>query len=440
MFTAKSRAQHPSILARLRSRAIVGDTAAVIAAQIWSKGVVYGVTLLMARFLGVRDFATFNYFLLTSTLLSGYLTMGLPLAITKLIAGAGDGGDESRYQAMAAVLSITGVTTLLACVAAPVYLPLLLSNELPLSGLWILAAAALASWCALGQTALYAVRQFKWALVPNIVGSLVFVAAAIISARAGEVEPLLIGGVVTPLVTGVGLAILLRRHHVLPPGNPFRRVSKALARHALAIALPGLGLSVLAATWSWLVARSLLEQQNSSEDFAMFAIALQWFALLMLIPLGASQAVFPRYVEMATSRHIHWRAVLMPAAGTFAALLLLAPLGALAAPVLTWLYGGQYQFSPYLLLIVTLTAAINAPQSLLSTAVIAWHGAGTWLLANLVALAVCLTCLHLAPPRTGFEAFVILLVTISTLLICALLLLRRAGKRTSGHSPEALTG
>lgn len=434
---ANGRAALPRGMARLRGRAIFGDTVAVVAAQIWSKGVVYGVTLLMARYLDVTAFATFNYFLLTSALLAGYLGMGLPLATTKLIAGAGEDGEEGRYRAMAALLAIALATTLLACLAAPLYLPLIVSDELPLSGTWIIAAAALGSFSALGQTALYAVRQFKWALVPNLLGSVVFVAGAVAATRAGEVEPLLIGGVIAPVVTGAGLFILLRRYRVLPPGNPLRRLAPALIRQAIGVALPGFGLSVLSVTWNWLVARSLLEQGNSAEDFAIFAIALQWFALLMLIPLGASQAVFPRYVDMATHRHIHWGAVLTPAVGLFAALLALAPLAYLAAPLLTWVYGSQYNFPPDLLCVVTITAAISAPQSLLATAVIAWHGAGTWLLANVLALAVCLASLHVAPPQTGFAAFAILLLTISTLLMSALLLLWLADRRSGPATGEA---
>lgn len=421
--------------ALLRRPALMADTLYVVVGQITAKGVVYGATIALAQTLSTQDFATFNYFMISVALLSGYVAAGLPLAITKLVAPGAQMAPGDRHRAVSALLLAAALTSLAAIAGAPLYLPLIISDELPLDGGWIVTATIVSCWAGFAQIALFAVRRFKETLPAIVAGSIAFAAGTVVAAVTADLRPVLIGAIASPLVMVAGMAGSLRRFDVLPAFSRWKSANATMLRTVLIISVPSIGLNVMAGTLNWLVGRALLEDPGSVAEFNMYAVGLQWFALLMLVPTASSLALFPRYVQMSHEGDVPLSALLKPAMLMGGALILLTPIAYVMAPLVTWLYGGTYQFSGLMLSAVVLAAAVAGPQNILGHAVIAFRGAGTWLAANVAALTLCVSYLYLAPPRTAPEAFLVVIATTATLLVLAPLLLawKRRTPIAGGH-------
>lgn len=384
------------------ARPIMRDSLVIMISQICSKGTVYLVAVMVARYLTVQDFAIFNFFLVTTTLLTGYLGLGLPLAVTKLLAQRVR--SEATDDAVHAILWLGGLSSLFVLVAGPFLMPLLLPDELPLRGLWVVVGAIAGIWVGLAQTGLYAVGRFAETLVPTLVGSAVFAVGAVWAAVTGSLFVLLCGIVSAPILMTVLLTVRLARADVMMKRLRLYKPSMRTIGTVLRVALPGMGLNVVFVTLNWVVARSLLEHQQTMREFNILSLGMQWFALALFVPMSAGQAMFPRYVRMAADRELGARAIALPSLATAALMLIASPVGFAATPVINWIYGSTYRIEPGFVGTVLLLAAVAGAQTLLACVVIAFRGAPTWLWVNIAGLAACVLVIVVWPPTTALEA------------------------------------
>lgn len=416
-------------LLRMRGGRLAGDAAVIAVAQIVSKGVMYAIVIAMAQRLSPVRFGELNFVLITAALVASYLTAGLPLALPKLIVPINEDPAVPRRELAAAVLMAL-LVSVVALVAGPFCIHLLVPVEYRAYNGWILVAAVTASWAPLAQAALYAVQGFKEVVVPLAIGAVLLLVGALLP--PARVQPqtfftfLVASQVATAAITLRAVrrkarTDLLRPSDLGGPDGP----DAAAYRAVLGIALPAMGITVIWASLSWLIARGLIAHQASPSEFNMVAIGLQWFALIMFVPLSLGQALFPRYVAMGHAGQVPLRAILLPAGGVAAALLAAAPIGMAVTPLLVRVYGGHYAFTPSFVLLVALAAAVTAPINLLSQFIIAVRGTGVWLAASIVALLTCIALVALAPPATASQAFTLMIGTNGTLLLVALLIVWR---------------
>ncbi|WP_374945164.1 hypothetical protein [Sphingomonas sp.] len=421
---------------RTGRRPIVQDTAFIITAQLWSKGALHVISMLMAQFLSVQAFSTYNVFLLTTTVLASYLGLGLPLAAAKLLA-RGDTTDGDRER-LSVVLYLAAAATVGAVVLKPLYIPVLMPSAVSLNAWWVVAGGALSAWSVLGQSSLYAVRGFRRALLPILSGSALLALGAALAIARSDVHFLIVGALASPLVAAIGSARALSAYDTVP--RPSLRLPSSEAFHdVLRTAVPGIGIGVIFTSMTWMIASSLLSHQSSAEQFNMFSVGMQWFALVLFIPLALGQAVFPRYIRMAHQQSTPARMIIQPVASTVAMLLVMAPFAALFTPLLILLYGNKYPFSPVFVVCVILAAAVAGAQTLLSHFVIASRGAGTWMAASLIALSICIACLHVAPPATALAAVLVVGIAYGSLLALAIPIAvytaRTGGRTTTPAAP-----
>ncbi len=423
------------LLAGFRSHSFATDGAWVIATQVVGKGSATLLTLLLARFLTVRDFSAFTYLFTTAVLLSSYMSAGLPLAISRVVAEGRDARSWPEDDRLGAVLLVTATAGVAAIALAPLYLPWLLSDEVPVSGPLVVAAAVAITWSALAQAGLYGSGQFRAALAPVVAGTLVVLLGTVAAVSIGSMALLVFGNIAGILVPAAAYTRHLRCQGVLAPLHWTRWPRRPAVADVLATTLPGLGFSVIYASMNWLLARTLIERQATADQFNQYAIGLQWFSLVLFVPLAFGQVLFPKFVQKTRSGALTVTQIVAPAGLTFATVLLCALVGTALTPLVSWIYGGQYRFTHAFVFAMLLAAALSGAVNLLGSFVMAARGMAAWLLVNIASGTGALLLLRFMPVDTAVGAATVLCLTqLTPLLIACILVVRHRSRHPLTHA------
>ena len=409
-------------------RSLMGDTGYVLLVQFFSRGSLNLLTIFAANVLTVAQFSSYNYFVITATLLSVYMAAGLPIAITKAVSER-DRSPRRTADALVSAAALFAGTSAVFLLTAPLYWPLLDAGEIQVSRGAVLLGALCMAFYALTIAGMQGLRAFRQSVAPVCAGAAILAVMAATQWAYPAGQSLLWGVILFNLVPAVLFLRFLRRAALVPRRAASRWPTRATAHHVLASALPMLGSALVFNTVSWLTARTLFEHQRAPTEFGQFVAGMQWYALALFVPLAFAQAIFPRLVERSHGGTLSSKMVLGPAALSFAALVVGGAVAAPFAPVLTWLYGSSYRFSAAFVFTVMLAAAVSGATNLLGQSIVAWRGAGTWFLANLVLLGGSVALLTMRAPRTAQEAMSITLVAQTAMVITAVLIIRQAQRR-----------
>lgn len=422
------------LVAAFRSHSFAADGFWVVATQIIGKGSATLMSLLLARMLTVGDFSAFTYLFATGTLLSSYVAAGLPQTVSRVVAEGRDHASWTGDDRLGAVLLVAAVSSGAAIAGAPLYLPWLLSDEVPISGPLLIAAALAITWTALAQAALYASGQFRAAFPPVVVGTVLVLVCSAAAIVVGSSTLLILGNIAAILAPAIAYTRRLYRAGVLAPLHWQRRPGRAALREVLVTALPGLGCSVIYASINWLLARTLIEQQETADQFNEYAIGLQWFSLVLFVPLAFGQVLFPKFVQKTRSSTLGLAQIVVPPALTFGIVLCCAVAGTVLTPLISWVYGGHYSFSRLFVFTMLLAAALSGAVNLLGSFVMAARGFAAWLLVNIASGAVAGLLLWLLPLGSAFAAArVLCLVQLTPLVIASVLVVHHRAKHPLTH-------
>lgn len=398
---------------------VAADTFYVLVTQVVSKGVLTALTVLMARGLSVEQFSRFNYFLVTTGVLTSYVALGLPLVASRVLSEGNLDRSWREDPRTAAMLALAVLASAGAVVASPLFLPWLMADEIRVSAPLIVIGALAAAWNAIGQAAMYAVRAFRQAFWPAMLATAFTCVAASLGVATDQALWPIVGNILFYLAPVLLYWYHLKGAGVTPPHRAVLNPNREAMGQTLAIALPGLGVTVIYATVNWLIARTLVEHQSSPTQFNEYLLGLQWVSLALFVPLGLGQAIFPRFVEASRAGASEVRAIVVPAAITFGSVALIALTASLATPVLDVVYGASYDFDPAFVFTVLLAGAFGGAVNLIGVYVMATRGTAAWFLANLASLGVALPLLSLNPPTSAFAAARVLCGCYAALLTVA---------------------
>jgi O-antigen/teichoic acid export membrane protein len=406
---SRLRSSLASASGKLRThRALAEDTGYVLAVQLLSRGVLNLVTIAAANILTVAQFSSYNYYLITTNLIGAFAGMGLSVAATTILAGAASSPGEDHQRRAAALVWILIATAAFSAAVAPFLLPLVQPDEVSLSAILLIAGSIVLAIYGICNAAMQGAGAFRATLLPVTVGAAMLVGGTFWSWTASSELPLLIGMILFYLVPTVLFVAFLRSRgrirgrwlRTAPGGTALREVA--------ATALPSLGAGLIFTGVNWWIARMLLAHQGAPEAFPQFVIGMQWFSLALFVPLAVSQAIFPRYVQMARTGQLSRAAIVQPALLGFGLVLLLVLVAVPATPLLSLIYGSNYDFGMMFVAAILLAAALSAPAGILGQCIIAAAGAGAWLRIYVVFFAVGVGLPLLFPPQTALAAAAIL--------------------------------
>lgn len=407
------------------------DTSVVMLVMVISRGVLALVMVAAANFLTIAQFTAYNYFMITTSLVSAVLGLGLPTAAIRVTAESTPDKAPDFHQLIATIWWGFALGALGLVLAAPLILPQMAAEGVQVSEtLLIIGAVALAGG-GICNGAMQGAGAFKATLPPAILGTIALLGGCLWAWSVGSERPLLIGVILFYILPAALYLVHLRRLGFISFKAVFRLPTASTVRNVSDTALPTLGTAAIFTGINWWLASSLLDHQTSPDAFAHFAIGMQWFSLASVLPLALSSAILPRYIQLAKSSAMPIRVVLRPALITFGLVLALTVVAILMTPLLSIIYGRNFQFSVLFVMLIMLTAAFSATAGVIGQSIIAFHGAATWLKTFLVFLVVGLAVPFLWPTRNEVIAAATLGLINVALLGAALATILLARRRRS---------
>ncbi|WP_323030459.1 oligosaccharide flippase family protein [Brachymonas denitrificans] len=364
-------------------RTLVGAAIWSTAAHLLGRGSLVIGAILLARNLDTGAFAAYSYFQLTVSMLATYAAMGLGMTASRFFAECNH-VDDSEMPPIGGlwILSIfIGLTFALAILLIPAHLMnggLGVPRWMLALGVFVVALDVVPGGGILG------LERYPEAAVTAGAYGIVLILGTIMASKSGSGVAAMMAFVFASLIQSIGNAIVVVREVGLRKLARNVNMNTLFFRRIFGFAGPMFGVTLLAASGSWVVGRMILAGSTNEHGFALYTIGLQWYALALFVPGMVSRILFPRLVR-AHLQEGEDNSRILVRKGSIAALLavtIISILGFLLSPWLLSLYGGNYGVDKWLLGAFLLAAIPHAPVNTIGNAILATHGQKTWFLAT----------------------------------------------------------
>ena len=406
-------------------RKISQDFVFAALSQVLGRGSLILASIAVANFMTVESFSTFTYFNLTLAMVATFSTLGLSVTASRIFAESTVSLNEDKRSEARCVLA-------LACGSALFMVTVL--HMAP--DAWLLAGTGLsrpvfyASVMAITMNtvlmgAVSGRGDFRLLAVAGAAGLALLLLAVAAAVRLGSVD-IALWGVLASMV----LQILIYWSRLLPMlrGSTSGVVSGALAAKVLSIAGPMFVTSLLIATVFWALGRSLLGAENGTAEFSKYAVGLQWFSFILLVPSITTRVFFPRIVRATVKGSARRRHLVLANAGANFLVAAVIGTGALLFDeTLLALYGNAGVTDAEVFRLFVLAAVAASPVNGLSNAIITRDpGPRRWLLLQVCwALIALFSAQYVGVSKGASAAAIGFLVGYLALIPASLLVLWR---------------
>jgi O-antigen/teichoic acid export membrane protein len=388
------------------------------------RGVVVLGMMAVARLLGPGDFGALTMIYSTALMFEAVATVGLTIPATKFTAELRATNPERAGRVIAFCSRMAAAFGAVVALALAVAAPWLaaaalaaphLTDELRLCALLLL----FSTWAAAQAGSLVGLEAFRiLACASAMTGTgtvVLLVAGAAAGGSVGAVVGLVAGSMLGATVHHLALRRAMRKAE-LAWVSAFPKEEFALLWR---FSLPALLGDALWMPANWAANAILANTPDGYAELGVLGVAMQWFALLMFLPIVLTRVMLPLFAERIGGDAQSQAADL--ARGTAGVLVVvmtpLAAMVALASPAIMALYGGAYRDGAPALALMAMAAAAAAPQGVLESYVAAkgrmWPRStfnllwalitvsGAALLAGLGAVGVAASILSAYTIRTG---------------------------------------
>lgn len=371
-------------------RTLAKNAALSIVAHILARGSLVFASIFLARSIETHEFAAYSYFQLTVSMLAAYSALGL-------------GATASKFFAEAAVCSADTAppigTLWLISICSGLFLGLIVcvlprewvDGGLDISPVLLAIGVVSVSLGVIPSGGVVGLERFKASMYVAALSAVVLIIGSIFSSYYRSLFLAMLVFVLASLIQAIGNSFVvfstLRFGYIL---ELVRFGKKDLLRIA-SFAGPMVGVSLLAASGSWVVGRLILEE-NGHQSFALYSIGLQWYALALFIPGMVARVLLPRLVKNKGLVSAKERKKLVATGALLAtgAALAVSIVGGFLSPWLLHLYGQEYAVNRWLIGVFLFSAIPLAPANTLGNAILSDDGQRSWL--ALIALSfVCMT-------------------------------------------------
>lgn len=391
--------------------------------QVLGRGSLILASILVANFMTVESFSTFTYFNLTLAMIATFSTLGLSVAASRIFAESTVSLDADKRSEARCVLVLAAGSALFMVALLHMAPDAWLLAGTGLSRPVFYASALAITMNTVLMGAVSGRGDFRLLAIAGGAGLAVLLIAVTVAAQIGSINVALWG-----VLASMALQIAIYWTRLWPmlrgPGSSL--VSRALALKVLGIAGPMFITSLLIAAVFWALGRSLIGAENGAEEFSKYAVGLQWFSFILLVPSITTRVFFPRIVRATVNESAHRRHLVLANTGANFLVAALIGLGALLLDdTLLALYGNVHVTDAEVFRLFVLAAVAASPVNGLSSAIITRApGPRRWLLLQVGwALIALLSAQYVglsdgaAAPATGFLAGYLCLLPASLLVL-----------------------
>ncbi|TAK53556.1 MAG: hypothetical protein EPO25_10270 [Gammaproteobacteria bacterium] len=361
--------------------------------HILSRGSLMVSAIVLARSLDSLSFAAYSYFQITISMLAAYASMGLGVTASRFFAEVGIdiAGREppplSTLCCLAVVLAGFAFLVVLGLPSAWLNAGLPVPRWMLALGMFLLALGVMLNGAILG------LEKFRQASLVSAVSGTTMLLGTWLAAKHHSAPIGMASLLLAVLVQNIGEAMIV--FHAIGWRRFVRdlKVRRSDVERVFGFAGPMLIVSLVSASGAWLLGRLVLQGKGGSHAFALYAIGLQWFSLVLLLPGMLSRVILPRLVRRSAGgsdtnavralvRRGAWMAMVAATAMTVVGLLL--------GPWLLSIYGAHYAAGRWFIGAFMAAAILSAPANTIGNAIVVHDGQRQWLLLTLVWLVVLL--------------------------------------------------
>jgi len=360
-------------------RLLAANAAWSAVTHLLGRGSIVFAAMLLARALGTNSFATYSYFQLTVSMLAAYAAMGMGVTASRFFAEFGY-VDEADSAPIGTLWILSTIAGLVFAIIAMVLPKNWLGGGLQVHGGLFAIAIFVTALNVVPSGGILGLERYRDSSVVSGLSATVLIVGAFFAGRTGSVLAAMLVFIFSTFIQSFGNSFVVLR--VIGWQTVLKKVSFCAAdfQKVAFFAGPMFGVTLLAASGSWIVGRIILAGPSSEHGFALYAIGLQWYALALFIPGMISRVLLPRLVRARYQIESSNRAGLLKSGITLTLFtsVVISSVGIFLSPWLLGLYGSTYQMNKWGIASFLLAAIPAAPANTIGNAIVASDGQRIW--------------------------------------------------------------
>ncbi|HDR1023064.1 TPA: oligosaccharide flippase family protein, partial [Pasteurella multocida] len=305
-----------------------------MSSHILSRGVLLFSGMLLARNVPVEDFAVYNFFLMTATMISNYGSMGLDIAASRFFA---EKKENQNHKILGNLYSISFVLAILSGIATFLFI----DNIWPIDSYYKILISITVLLLILNITptgGVMGVEKYKDFFFLSIFNTIILLGGVATTIKYKDISIQLYAYIISILFLFFAQNYLLKKDtQVFKSLSNFKFEKNALKEISSFCGAMSL-VSILASTAPWLLGKIILDNYNNLY-FSVYSIGLQWFSLGMFIPGIISRLILPRLVKQYNIDNQSKKEVKITLLATLLISFMIFILGSLLSPQIMKWYG-----------------------------------------------------------------------------------------------------
>lgn len=365
--------------------------------QVLGRGALILASIVVANFMTAESFSTFTFFNLTVAMIATFSMLGLGVAASRIFAESAAKLDGDKRCEARSVLLLAFCSALVAVGVLHALPHTWLDGDVTLSRPVLYGSVIAITLNGVLMGALSGRGEFAWMALGAVAGLLVLLAGVGAAVHFASIDV-----AIWSVLASMMVQVCLFWARLLPilraePGSKAPLFDLKRAANVIQIAGPMFVTSLLVGTVFWVLGRALVGLEGGVAEFAKYAVGLQWFAFILLVPSITTRVFFPRIVQASLNDSDTKRRLVLTNAG--ANFLVAGAVGGLAllfGERLLGLYGNDQVADVEVFSLFVLAAVVASPVNGLGNALIARDpGPRRWLLLQVGwCLVALITGLH----------------------------------------------
>ncbi|MGC6359470.1 oligosaccharide flippase family protein [Bisgaard Taxon 45] len=365
--------------------------------HILSRGMLLLSGMLLARNLPVDDFATYNFFIMTATIISNYSSMGLGVSSSRFFA---EKKENQNTLILGNLYSISLILAIISSTLTFLFIDKVWSIETYYK--WLISVTVFFLILNIVPTGgVMGVEKYKDLFFLSIFNTFIMLIGVFITIRTNNISIQIYAYILSIVFLISAQSYILKEETDL-----FRKVENFIIRKNAIKEIISFGgvmslVSILAATAPWLLGKIILDKY-SSLYFSVYSIGLQWFSLAMFIPGIVSRLILPRLVKQYKVDNQSKKEVRLTLLVTLSVSLLFLIIGTILSPhIMNW-YGKEYTDFHEVIILFFIISVIYTPINVLGNIIIIKVNTRSWLFITSIWFVFILSSVYPLMSYFGF--------------------------------------